>query len=291
MWLKRFVLMNEADAGEGGTSAPPPASAEPAEPSTEDSVNWAGMGEELLADDEVVDVEGDLEVVEPAAPEPEAVPKPAPVVAPQTPPAAVEPPPQPAPVAPPPPAPEPAATASPEEYQTWRQTRLGQLEQMYAVSEDDATALLTEPEKVLPRIAAQVHMEVLENSMRAMQAMMPVMMRELTVHTERNNAAKSLFTSINPDLADPKFEPAIMQLGQVYRQVNPTANAEEASRAIGNLVRSALGIAVAAPVAPAAPQPVAPVPFTPARGGGSGAAPVAVVNDFEKLAMEFLQDD
>ena len=279
--LRRF--MDEAggaeDGGAGG-GVPAPA-AEPAEASTEADVNWADMADALEADDAGEDqgqVEGDAEIVG----ETPAVATPAVETPPVTPPVAETP-----PVTPPTP-----ETPAPD-YTAWRTERLGQLEQQYALNEADAAALLTEPETVLPKLAAAVHMEVLESAMRGMQAMMPVLMQQVNQHTELNTRAKNLFTSINPDLADPQFEPAIMQLGQVYRNVNAKASPEEAARAIGNLVRSALGIAapaVAAPSAPAA-SPVAPVPFTPARGGGSGNAPLPASNAFTQLANEFLQDD
>lgn len=257
----------------------------PADSSTEESVNWAGMSEDLEKDDEAV--EGDSAVIgekEPEAPAPEVPPGPEavpPVAAPVLPTPA-----QPAPVV------APREEATPEEYQTWRTAKATELQASYAISDDDAAALLTEPEVVLPKLMANAHMMVLESSMRAMQAMMPVMMQEYAQTTERNTKAQGLFTSINPDLADPSFEPAIMQLGQVYRKVNPTAGPEEASRAIGALVRSALNItaAPAAAASPAQPAPLRPAPFTPARGGGGGNTPV-VENEFTRLANEFLKDD
>lgn len=294
--LRRF--MDEAGGAEDGGAAggAPAVAAEPADASTEADVNWAGMADSLLADDAGEDddgvVEGDAEVVEAPAVASEATPPAAPVA--ETPPVetpAVPPTPTP-PTAETPATPPTPATPAPD-YTAWRTERLGQLEQQYALNEADATAMLTEPETVLPRLAAQVHMEVLESAMQGMQAMMPVLMQQLNQHTELNNRAKNLFTSINPDLADPQFEPAILQLGQVYRNVNARATPEEAARAIGNLVRSALGIAapaVAAP-SPAAPTPAAPVPFTPARGGGSGNAPIPSSNAFTQLANEFLLDD
>lgn len=293
-WLK-FYLMDEAvDGTEGGAGG---AASEPADSSTEDLVNWSGMAEEILADDETDTgtVEGDVEVVEPPAGE-----TPPAAAAPETPPATPTPPasPTPAPAAqetPQTPTPQPVQAvpaADPNEYATWRETRLGQLAEHYAVEEADATALLTEPEKVLPKLAARVHMEVLESSMRAMQAMMPVVMQQIQQHNEVNTSAQNLFYSVNQDLRDPKLEPAIMQLGQVYRNVNPNAGPEEAARAIGALVRSALGMAQGpAPVmqTPSAPA-AAPVPFTPARGGGGGNTPIPSSNAFSQLAEEFLQE-
>lgn len=266
---------------------------ESASESTESDVNWEGIGDEFLAEDQGLDIEGDVEVVEeapaaPAAPaEPAATPAPAP---------AAEPAAAPAPASTEPVAPAPVApSASNEEYSAWRESRLSQLEQVYALDQEAANAMLTEPETVLPKLAAKVHMEVLENSMRAMQAMVPVMMQQIQHHTEVNSRAKNLFTSVNPDLADPRFEPAIMQLGTVYRNVNRNAPPEEAARAIGNLVRAALGIAAPAQgmasAAPQAPVQAPAAPFAPARGAGGGSMPAAPSNPFEMLAQEFLNDD
>jgi hypothetical protein len=293
MW-KTKILQAEEDGGvvtAGGTpemdlAAP---AAETADDSTESDVNWGEVNDDFDA----LDVEGEHEIIADAPAEtPTKVETPAvaPVETPVTPPAT------PAETPPPSqelPTPTPAPQASPEEYQTWKAGKLTQLEQEYAIAEADATALLTEPELVLPKLAARVHMEVLESSMRAMQAMMPVMMQQVTQHTELNTKAKNLFTSVNPDLADPRYEPAIMQLGRVYRNVNKSAPPDEAARAIGALVRSALGIAAPQAVAPqaVAPAPQAPVPFTPARGGGGGNAPAAPSNPFEALAMEMQNED
>ena len=299
-WLKfynmklRFPADGEGNDLGGSTSFVESASAadEPASDSTESDVNWTDLADELVADD-ASDVEGDEVVVdEPVKAEP------APTETPPTPtPSSTEPSTTEAPTTPTPQlAPPPAPTASPDEYNSWRATRLTQLEQVYALDEEAANSMLTEPELVLPKLAAKVHMEVLENSMRAMQAMVPVMLQQVQYHTEIEGRAKNLFTSVNPDLADPRYEPAIMQLGSVYRNVNKDAPPEMAAAAIGNLVRAALGIA--APQARGGQQP-APVqqqvqsavtPFSPARGAGGGNVPTTPSNPFEALAMEMEKD-
>lgn len=293
MWKKFYTYEEEAtDGTEGAASidtsfAPGAASAQEdsASDSTEDDVNWGGMADELIADD----TEGDEVVVEaPAKVEsPEQPP-----VAPSTPaaPVVTE---TPTPDAPAMPVAPPAPTASTEEYSSWRSSRLTQLEQVYALDEEAANAMLTEPELVLPKLAARVHMEVMENSMRAMQAMVPVMLQQVQHHTEIEARAKNLFTSVNPDLSDPRYTPAIMEFGAVYRNVNKTAPPEVAAQAIGNLVRAALGIA--APQARPQSQQVVnqPVvtPFSPARGAGGGNAPVRPSNPFEALAQEMENED
>ncbi len=293
-WMLHRYLAPEPGIAEGGAQdIEPEAPAESVEvPEGDDSINWGEMADAIDADEAG---EGDEVVVEEPVVE-------TPVEAPAT---AKEPTPAPTPAAPAEAAspatpdvpeelaaPAPAPSANPTEYAAWRTAKVSQLEAEYALDEASAQALLTEPELVLPKLAAKVHMEVLEHSMQAMQAMVPVMMKQLQQHTEVESRARNLFASINPDLADPRYENAIMQFGQVYRKVNPTAPADEASRAIGNLVRAALGVAAPAPMGnPPPPVVQAPAqPFIPARGAGGGAVPVSS-NPYELLASEFLNDD
>lgn len=295
-------------SGGGDTTSAPAEGLDGGDSSSDSDVNW----DDLSTSFDEPDVEGDLEIVGesspaqpadessvPSAPPAQAASPAAPVAAPSSPAAA------PAPQAPVPPASQsapppqtqggaPAGLPSPEVYQNWRAGRLGELEQHYTFTEDESAALLTEPELVLPKLAAKVHMEVLENSMRAMQAMVPLVMEQYQQHTQVETSAKSLFSTINPDLVDPRFEPVILQLGATYRQMNRTAGPEEASRAIGNLVRAALNMQ--APQVHQSPQggssaPVAPAPFAPVRGGGGGSRPPVSSNPFEQLASEMMSDE
>lgn len=313
-WMVRRYL-NEELGGEGvssgGSSTPAEGSSDSSLGGSDTSVNWAEMDDSFNEDESV---EGDLVVegvgsesqppaapqASPATPTPPAAPAPASATPPgAVPPQGAETPPSvPAQSTPPPqtqvqpPAAEPVV--APEVYQNWRTARLGELEKHYTFNEDESAALLTEPETVLPKLAAKVHMEVLENAMRAMQAMVPVMMTQVQHHGQVETQAKSLFTTVNPDLADPQLEPVILQLGETYRRMNHTAGPEEASRAIGNLVRAALGLP-----APGVPQvsqgssPAPAAPFVPARGGGGTGAtrPSTSGNQFEQLASELLADD
>ena len=299
MWWMRFYKQaeanGEADGGSGGSSE----STSSSDDSAGEPVNWAGLDEDF--DVEEVSVEGDSEVVETPKVEapvkadeqaaPAATPPATPPVVPPAPPAA-EIPPQPAAQ------PTPAQPGQPQaDYQAWRQTRETELAStLYAINDADAQALLTEPETVLPRMAARMHMEVMESTMRALQSVLPQAIQGYTQHEQANTQAKQFFSGVNPDLANPAYEPYILQFGEVYRKVNPSAGPEEAARAIGSLVRSALGIAapqqgVTPPPAMQVSQQPAPVPFTPARGSGTGSAPPAQANPFIQLANDFLNED
>ena len=294
MYKQRFPLQAPADEGSDTTFLT--TSTEPADPAdtgsdpADDSVQWGALANEIDAEDEGLDTESEPEVVaEPVSPEsPTATPAPTPTTpsVPADPVPAVTPVPAAAPAQP-----TPSEAPPPEVYTAWRDKRISELSGLYALNESDAQALLTEPEVVLPKLVAKAHMEVLEASMRAMQAMMPVMMQQVTQHTERNTQAKGLFTQINPDLADPAYEPAILELGSYYRSKNQQASPEEASRAIGALVRAAFGLTRQEQVT-VTPPPAQPVvtPFVPARGGGGMSRP-APSNPFEQLSQEFDSED
>jgi hypothetical protein len=286
----RFPLLSPDEGftgSAGGGDDPTVQETLPADSSTEEPVNWDAMDSSFNDEDEGT-TEGAEEVI-PLAEEParvsepvraEVPPVPTPVQAPTTPevPAA--------------PVPETPAEPTPS-YTEWRTQRLAQLEQMYALDEASAISALTEPEAVLPKLAAKVHLDVLESSMRAMQAMLPTVLGQIQQGSELNTRAKNLFTSVNPDLVDPQYEGAIMQLGQVYRSMNKSAPPEEAARAIGSLVRAAYGIVQQ----PASPPPLTPrqsttgMPFIPARGAGGISQNAVSSNPFEQLAAEMEKED
>ena len=180
-----------------GTSGGVPASesATPAEEPTGSDVNWSQLDEDFSQEDlePGTTVEGDLEVVPGAGdavePTPGATPPATPAVAPTpaatpTPPAAT-PPVQtpavetPAPAAPTPSAPQVEPSPLPD-YVAWRSQREADLAaQTYSITDEDASKLLTEPETVLPRMAARMHMEVMESTVRVMQTMLPRLMQSV----------------------------------------------------------------------------------------------------------------
>lgn len=284
-----FLSPDEGFTGSSGGGADPTVQEIlPADSSTEDSVNWDVMDSSFNDEDEVGTVEGAEEVI-PLAEESARVSEPVAAEVPTVPPSPQTPP---TPQVPAAPVPETPAESIPS-YTEWRTQRLTQLEQMYALDEASAVAALTEPENVLPKLAAKVHLDVLESSMRAMQAMLPTVLGQIQQGSELNTRAKNLFTSVNPDLVDPQYEGAIMQLGQVYRSMNKTAPPEEAARAIGSLVRAAYGIVQQPASAPSlAPrQSTQGMPFTPARGSGGASLGAVSTNPFEQLAAEMEKED
>lgn len=281
---------------------PEPITNELPEPAAEEGtsvVNWAEESGERGSEDEDVAVEGDLEVrEEPEAPAVVAAP---PIAAPA--PVAVEPTPAPAipaPVAPVEPAPAPVAPvappaqaapepAAPFDMAKWEKDQLSNLTELYAINEADAQALQTEPELVMPKLAANMHLMVTKSIMTGIQALLPELIAQHNLQQSVETQARDAFYGANPDLNDPKYESAVIRTAQMFRASNPTAPRDEAVKVIGNMVRMALGLAAPAPTAvptEAAPQPTAqPRPFTPSRGGG-GSAPAKPANMWAELSMD-----
>lgn len=260
-------------------------------------VNWSDLaleGDEAVVDGvETVAVEGDSEVLadsgEQGESPAEGVPQsgetaPSPTPAQAAPQQTVQ-------SAPPQPPQEPPAQPT-QTYAEWRGKQLEGLTKFYAFDEETSAKLLTEPEVVLPQLAAKLHMEVVEHVMRSVQSAIPQWMHGYVEQRSREESAEKLFYEANPDLKDPSYRNAVLQMGLAYRQLNPNAPAEEAVKVIGNMVRSSLGLTPATPVqqAPAAPQPT-PRVFTPARGGGGGAVQApSVSNPWAAMAEEFLNE-
>lgn len=294
-------VANEGVVTEGGgpaSFAEGPAISSPADEGDSSSdVNWSDIATELEQGDDSAFAEGDTEIVEsaPPPPPPESAPE---AVA--SAPAGETPPLAPSPVAPTteavPQAPVSVAPETPKvDYAAWRGEQISKLEGMYKLSDETAEQLLSEPEVVLPRIAAQLHMAVTEAVLQSVNSALPHVIQSIQQTDTVEKSAQKLFDEANPDLVDPKYRDGIFRVGTMYRQMNPNATPQEAARVIGNMVRTAYGLqASAAPAVgvSAAPPPSAPTPapYVPSRGGGGGVTPSAPSNVWSQLALE-IDDD
>lgn len=190
-------------------------------------------------------------------------------------------------VIPPPPQLTPEQMAEQQrQWQEYQAQQVAQLEQYYAMGEEDALALATEPEKVLPKLAARLHMQVMQNVQAQMAQTMPNVLKTVQEATVRESKAKEEFFSAWPELRG--SEAQVLQAGMLYRQMNPTASPQEAIEGIGRIVMAATGKQRVAgggtPPAATRQQPAAP--FKPAAGvGGAQHQPK------QKTAWEDLIDD
>lgn len=163
----------------------------------------------------------------------------------------------------------------------------------YKIPEDQAAKLPTEPENVLPFLAARLHSTVVQNVQQMIEQALPQQIGAYIKVQEAETAAKKAFYDAWPALQP--YEQQVLQAGQLYRQLNPNVSSQDFIKAVGELVSRSLNIAIAAaPAAPgAAPAPVAAPAapaaspgFVPAGGRGSSGPAPAEENVFTQLAME-----
>jgi hypothetical protein len=173
------------------------------------------------------------------------------------------------------------------------------LKKYYAVPEEMAERLRTEPELVLPEMAARVHQAVIRANQQWAMQMLPQMFQQQQLINEANTKSKEAFFSRWPSLA--KHEEQVLQIGRMFAQMNPKATPQERLEKVGQLACAALNI-TPDPKSGTPPPPKAPTkpgqpqtrsqpmrPSNPAGSSGAGTPPSA--NEFETLAEEFLQED
>lgn len=162
-----------------------------------------------------------------------------------------------------------------KDFEAWEEAQLTSLTEQYKIGEEDATRLQTEPELVLPQLAAKMHMEVMKQVVTAVQRLIPQMVTPALQQKDAEKGAKELFYGKNPDLV--KYETQVLQAGAMFRKMNPKASPEEAAEKIGNIVRATLGLAPVSTTpgkAAATTTPKKTTPHKPAgAGGGSGTKP------------------
>lgn len=183
----------------------------------------------------------------------------------------------------------PVALAEPSVTEAEQETSdLANLEALYGLTDAEAEALATEPELVLPKMLAKQHLRMTKSILASVQSVLPQMMQASAQSASVETAARNQFFSANKDLDKPEYQAAILQVGKMFRQVNPKATSEVAVQRIGEMVRMSLGLPVQSvgaveTIVPPAPAVPAVRPFTPARGG-SGSSVSATPGVWEELS-------
>ena len=256
--------------------------------------DWAALADDGPAE-ETVDFEAEMEQSEGAPPAESSPPPEEPL---ETAPPKVEEPealapeePEPAPVV------EPEATppVPPPDMTALRQKEIDRMVGVYAIDETDARDLAVEPEKVLPKLAARVYVDTVEAVTGVLGAQLPNVVREL-LRLERNREkAEDTFYSKFPALKDQRFEKSVHSAIKVVRAQNPSASMEEVVTQAGITASLANKIPLPAEFVGEAPAPAPAAKsrsFRPAQPGASRpTAPPGPSNEFEKLALEFADED
>lgn len=186
------------------------------------------------------------------------------------------------------PAPEPVKQQTPEEQKALYDKFYGELQNTYKLSPADAEAIQLNPEEVLPRILAGVHMNVQGQMMQQVQQMMNQVVPQIIAQKQQSEEVENGFYSKWPKLKQHQKE--VNNFAGVWRQMNPQASFEDAVENVGKHVMIALGYGLDGT---AQQEPVrSNLPPQPAGVSATvPPAPARQLNQFEAIAEELLEED
>jgi hypothetical protein len=230
---------------------------------------------------------------EPPKPEPTTPTEPVKAEPPAAEPPKAEPPAEPKPAEPPP----PQRTA--EEERAEREKRRNEyhenLVKLYEISKEDAEALDLTPAAVLPKLAANMHIHMVESVIPAIMQQIPRVIENVMLQRTQRDENEKQFYSAFPqiDRSNAIHRQTVERLLGNYLSLNPAADRQTAIREVGAAAMVALRIPYESPGTeppPAAPPQPTSTPAVP--GGGSGSPPrPRTPGLFEQLTEEFSQED
>lgn len=202
----------------------------------------------------------------------------------------------------------PSATSQPtaeqiaQSFKQHREQFLPQLEQLYKIEgnwdSETIDELRTNPEKVLPKLAANLHYEVQLATYNSVMQALPNVVSTIIDQRRAVDRYTDMFKQMYPQLHEKKeYEAAAENAIRVIRQTNPQLPMEEVLKRAGVAACLALGLQLPAsvvqpatpPPAPASPPPRIPPPGRPAGiGAASSVIPPASPDDAESLFGEIV---
>lgn len=146
----------------------------------------------------------------------------------------------------------------PLSYQAWYDSQVDSLVKgEYALTEDEKAQLDMEPSRVLPILAAKLHMNIATTVTSAILSNLPGYLTQQNEQQARYTALENQFYEAWPALKDkPEFIGEISQAIQGFKEVNPNYTPEQLIHLVGMHVSATHGL----PVVPGKPQQSQPVP-------------------------------
>lgn len=194
--------------------------------------------------------------------------------------------------------PAPAAAVSPPgtptdpvaAFTAWRGNAEKLLaENHYALPQETLDEIADNPAVALPKLMARVYLDAVTASTNVLIQNLPAILENTLGYRDNAKKLEDQFDSEWKGLA--KHRDKVIQIGQVYRQLNPKATAEEFTRDVGAQAAFALGLTLEVAKGSAAPA-VAPRtgPTAPHRPPGAAAhqvgQPAQPDNQFTALALD-----
>lgn len=165
-----------------------------------------------------------------------------------------------------------------EEREQQREQYLAEVEKAFALSEEDANLMVTEPEKILPRLAARMHDYTMQHVAAMQQQMVQQLPQLMQGFAQQQTAAQqqeSAFLEANPFLKEmdrTELEEAVNELAPIVAKRAAGKTPEEKLKLLGQTIAQLKGISST----PAKEKPAGgsekpkSKPFKPAAPASSG---------------------
>lgn len=186
-----------------------------------------------------------------------------------------------------------SAPVEPTTHAQLREQEMTRLQGYYALSDEDARLAVVQPEAVLPKLAASLHLNIVDSVVQAVLSRVPEIARASQERERAVAGNETKFYNAWPGLNKPEYKDTVFRAVAAYRQLNPQATMEEVIRAAG--LQATIHLRLALPrelLEQNVPAPVATT-HTPAIGVShtQPVRPNAVNNPFEVLSQEFVDFD
>jgi hypothetical protein len=175
-----------------------------------------------------------------------------------------------------------------------RAQEVTRLTTQYGLTDEQTRGILVEPEKHLPSLLANLHVNVADHVIQTIMKSLPDVVSNMTQQTTQMHQAQQEFYTAWPSLKEEKYVPMIASAIRAYRALNPKASRQEVIRAAGlnALITLRLPIPRELLMEPAAPLPE-PASFVHAAPGAGGPPPASPQpqNPFQLLNEELDRED
>jgi hypothetical protein len=170
------------------------------------------------------------------------------------------------------------------------------LEKLYEVPEAQRADVNVNPATLLPKLAARLHVEVLEAATQGLAAVIPQIVAQVIEQRQSGERNEQEFFAVWPQLKreNPQHQQTVKTLLGTIVSMNPRISKADAIRQAGAAALVALGIPYEQGGAQPAPARVEPPTFSAAAPGSGGmgtpSIPGANENPFAKLSREFEEE-
>lgn len=141
--------------------------------------------------------------------------------------------------------------------------------EVYQMTEEQAQAFEDNPQAELPKLAARLHMQVLQASVLRVAQLLPELVSNIQQQQSAAQTTEQKFYEAWPDLAESRE--VVQRIGSVYAQMNPNATVEDFIKDVGAQAMVATG-KLDALQQPQKEQPAQKEPHKPAAALGKGSS-------------------